>query len=222
MRHIPHVFVARPWESATLPLADDAHLHLGKVLRRQPGDSVTYTDGGGTIGSGTITADGITRGREEESPEPLNTITVAVAPPHSADRVRFTVEKLGEIGVYRLVWLDTAHGAGRVPAAAKALAWSIAALQQSQGDRLLNISGPTSPAGPWADEAAIFVAERAGRPVSTLGEATRPETVILVGPEGGFAKGEVPVSAVPISLGPRVLRVETAAVVAAAFAVRLV
>ena len=51
----------------------------------------------------------------------------------------------------------------------------------------------------------------------------RPQSIaLLIGPEGGFARGEVEqaqaVGFLPVSLGPRILRTETAAIVAAALA----
>jgi 16S rRNA (uracil1498-N3)-methyltransferase len=64
------------------------------------------------------------------------------------------------------------------------------------------------------------------------GERTRPfraalaagplEVALLVGPEGGFSHAEVDAAAkagfVPVSIGPRILRAETAAMVAVALA----
>ena len=49
----------------------------------------------------------------------------------------------------------------------------------------------------------------------------RPQSVaLLIGPEGGFAEEEVSLARdagfLPVSLGPRILRTETAAIVAAA------
>jgi 16S rRNA (uracil1498-N3)-methyltransferase len=63
-----------------------------------------------------------------------------------------------------------------------------------------------------------------GEPVWTLSEALgelRPARVaLLIGPEGGFAAAEVAAARaagfLPVSLGPRILRTETAAIVAAA------
>jgi 16S rRNA (uracil1498-N3)-methyltransferase len=68
----------------------------------------------------------------------------------------------------------------------------------------------------WPDERTLYFADEAG------GEAFRPApgpAAILIGPEGGFDDEEraliraVP-QAVPISLGPRILRAETAAIAA--------
>jgi 16S rRNA (uracil1498-N3)-methyltransferase len=57
------------------------------------------------------------------------------------------------------------------------------------------------------------VAEPGGR------EVTARDRTIAVGPEGGWAPAEVAIAAGTVSLGERVLRVETAALVAAARAI---
>jgi RsmE family RNA methyltransferase len=215
MAHVPHVFVEPPWTGDVLELEKDTRRHLERVLRRRPGDPLTYTDGAGVVGSGVLELTGLVRGDERQVAPAETQLTVAVSPPHSADRARMIVEKLGELGVTRLTWLDAAHGTGRSPSPKRSLAWAVAALQQSQGAHLLQIEGPVSPSGPWPEQ-TLLVASRDGlAPGEALGGASG-DLVVLVGPEGGFAASEVPESAVPVSLGTRILRVETAAIVAAA------
>ncbi len=72
-------------------------------------------------------------------PPPAVAITVAVAPPHDKDRLRFMVEKLAELEVSRITFLKTRFGAGRLPDLSKATAWAIGALEQSQGGWLPEI-----------------------------------------------------------------------------------
>jgi 16S rRNA (uracil1498-N3)-methyltransferase len=176
---------------------------------------VTYTDGEGTRGSGIFLVGGIERGEEHSAPAPVHRVTIAVAAPHSADRARLIVEKLGELGADRLVWLESEHGSSHAPRPDKTRAWAVSALQQSRGDRLLEILGPLPISDPRLRGEAVYVADRSGRPVAGVG-APR-DIVVLVGPEGGFTPGEVPEEAIPVSLGSRILRTETAAIVAAAF-----
>lgn len=207
MGHVPHVFVPPPWPDGYLTLGPRPDHHLRKVLRRRPGDPVSYTDGAGIVGHGRLTERGIERGDETEEVMAGPEVTIAAAPPSRAERARFLVEKLAELGVDHLVWLTTTHGEGRVPAADKAAAWAIAALEQSRGVRLMSVSGPAR----IGDlPGLLWVADTAGDAPVPVGESV----TVAVGPEGGFAAGEVPAWARPVALGRRVLRVETAAVAA--------
>ena len=61
----------------------------------------------------------------------------------------------------------------------------------------------------------LLVADRGGRRLSRASSPRSGTVTVAVGPEGGFSADELPGHAEPLSLGPRILRVETAAVVAA-------
>lgn len=213
---MPHVLLEGPWEGPRVRLAEPTRHHLENVLRLRPGADLTYTDGRGTTGSGSLAGESVLRGGETTTPAPFPEVTIAVAPPQRAKRARFIVEKLGELGVDRLVWLHSDHGHGRPPHPAKSAAWAVAALEQSRGDRLLRIEGPTPPSRLWRSDVDLYVADpAAGRGVPT-GRTPRASAVVMIGPEGGFAAAEIPAQVVPISLGTRILRTETAAIVAAA------
>lgn len=206
MGHVPHLHIPRPWDGGRLPLSDDQQHHLRRVLRVGPGDPVSYTDGAGAVGSGELSEADVERGEEESVPPPLD-LTVAVAPPASRHRARFLVEKLAEIGVRRLVWVRTRRSEGRPPSADKARAWAVAALEQSRGGWLMEVVS-----GSIADfEPETMVVADPDGPPEPGGEAT----VLLVGPEGGLDTDEVPDGVRRISLGPTILRVETAAIAGA-------
>ncbi len=209
MAHVPHIYLPRPWPETVLPLPERSRHHLVKVLRRRQGDPISYTDGAGTVGLGRLAEDGVERGDEAEIPAPRPAVTLAVAAPARAERARFLVEKAAELGVDRLVWLATTHGDSKPPSMAKAKAWAAAALEQSRGAQAMAIDGPV---GPDALPGTLWVADPGG---SSPPAAANSPVTLLVGPEGGFAAGEAPSRAFPMSLGDRVLRVETAAVVGA-------
>lgn len=208
MRHIPHLLIPRPWGETRLHLDPEQVNHVRKVLRGGAGDTVSYTDGHGTVGEGSLDEKGsIARGLEKTVPRPTE-LSVAVAPPASRERQRFLVEKLSEMGVARLQWIGSAHGSNRVATERKLEAWAKSGLEQSRGAWLIDVG--TSLVA-WDDlEEPIAVCE----PGAGKGPV-RPRTVV-VGPEGGWADGEVPADAGLMGLGPTILRVETAAVVAAA------
>ena len=143
---------------------------------------------------------------------PSPRVTLAVAPPHDAGRARFLVEKAAELGVAELRWVTTAATQGKPPQPARSSAWASAALEQSRGAHVTVISGPV-PVGD-VDGDAVVADPGAG--------AVDPEwwaggdVTLLIGPEGGLRPDEVARFTRRMGLGERVLRTETAAVVAAA------
>lgn len=207
MKHVPHLVTAIPREGDLVELSVSQWRHLAKVLRMEVGDAVTYTDGKGLLGEGVLASRAIMRGEEREVSRPTD-LTVAVAPPASKQRQRFLVEKLAEMGVARLRWLRTDHGTGRVAHQSKLLAWVVSAVEQSQGAWLME-TGPGF--HQLCDlEGPVVVCHPGGRR-----EVPQARTV-AIGPEGGFSPDELPDGVETWDLGPTVLRVETAAVVAAA------
>ena len=170
---------------------------------------MSYTDGQGRLGEGRWSKQRVVRGVESVVPRPSN-LVMAVAPPASKDRARFLVEKLGELGIARLAWLSTSNAAGRIPSIQKQRAWASSALEQSRGAWLLETTDALTD---WADlEGPLVVCVPSG--IEEFG-GVRAGTV-AVGPEGGFDEDEIPDSATRVSLGGTILRVETAAIVAAA------
>ncbi|CAN5886139.1 hypothetical protein BH23ACT5_BH23ACT5_22580 [soil metagenome] len=191
-----------------MTLADGQRRHLERVLRLGEGSPVSYTDGRGVEGTGHLLNGAVMRGPEVTGAAPAR-VTLAVAPPAERSRARFIVEKLAELGVARLVWVHTRRTEGRPPPPARSEAWAEAALEQSRGSWLMEVaSGRVE-----ALDRPLVVADRSGTPSWPGGCAC-----VLVGPEGGFDEAELPEDAVRVSFAPTVLRVETAAVVAATLA----
>jgi 16S rRNA (uracil1498-N3)-methyltransferase len=207
-RHVPRLFLPRPWDSSFLALSEPQIRHLGRSLRLSSGSVVTYTDGGGVVGEGQLVDDRIERG-SEQSPKARSTIRLAVAPPKSADRVRFIVEKLQEMGVGKLTWLTTTYAQGRPPRSDKSRAWAVSALEQSRGIWLMEIEGPIS----LRDIDRPLVADADGS------AQIDPTCTVCIGPEGRWAEEEILDSMPVASLGSTVLWTETAALVAATHAI---
>ncbi|MEN8234340.1 MAG: RsmE family RNA methyltransferase [Actinomycetota bacterium] len=212
VRHVPHCYLPAPWVGDQLVPDDVAVRHLERVLRLVPGNAVSYTDGTGRVGIGTWAPPFIERGDEELTAHGPPMVAIAVAPPKGAERQRFVVEKLAELGVRRLTWLDARYSDAKPPKPDKAAAWAIGALEQSRGAWLLDVDGPLSLA---ELSGAVALAHPDGEP---LGSGSQIDT-IAIGPAGGWHPDEVAGVGKAVTLGERILRTETAAIVAATLAI---
>jgi 16S rRNA U1498 N3-methylase RsmE len=125
-------------------------------------------------------------------------------------RLRFLVEKLTELGLARLVWIDCRYRVGMPPPAAKSLGWAVGALQQSRRAWLPSIGDSLSPIGGLSGD--IWVADPEGGPPGD----PPPALTVVVGPEAGFIPEEVPEGR-RVCWASSILRVETAAIVVAAW-----
>ena len=207
MAHIPHLLLPGPWDRDRLEVSDEQRRHLERVLRLEERYPVSYTDGEGSAGSGAYLPGEVIRGGESRVPRPSDLIVVTAAP-DNRDRARFLVEKLAELGVAELRFLATRHGQGRPPKVDRLRSWAVSGLEQSRGAWLMRTA-----------EGLVTFAGLDG-PYAVCdpgGESTVPSArTVVIGPEGGWAEGEVPAHAIRYDLGDTVLRVETAALVAAA------
>ncbi len=208
MKHVPHLVIGAPWEDDELELSVIQWRHLTKVLRMRRGDAVSYTDGLGRIGSGRLTSQALMRDEEREIPRPSN-LTVAASPPANRDRQRFLVEKLAELGVSKLSWLTTKHGKERIASPSKVFAWVLAATEQSRGGWLMDVTKELVTLAELDPPIVVCHPGGESRPPGEVG-------TVVIGPEGGLADDEIPGDASIWDLGPTILRVETAAVVATA------
>ncbi len=214
-------------------LGGDEGRHLAAVMRAQTGDTVTLFDGSGAeftgriveIGKRAVTLEVI--GRHEIDRELALALTLAVALPRG-ERQKWLVEKATELGVSRLVPLATERGvAAATNAATERLARQvIEASKQCGRNRLMEIGQPVAAAKFFASAstgAVRLLADPTGQPLSDLVHLppTNRQWLIAVGPEGGFTAEELAGAQSTgwqvVSLGPRILRVETAALALAAW-----
>ncbi len=161
------------------------------------------------------------------APARLQTLTVAQGL-LKGDKMDWVIQKVTELGVDRIVPLITARTIKRPPQERRLRQQSrwervaLEAAQQSGRDTIPRVDPPlafeTYLKEP-ADLKIIFWEKEIRAPAALFGDlASAPATIsILLGPEGGFSKGEVAVAREAgyrsTSLGPRTLRAETAAVV---------
>jgi 16S rRNA (uracil1498-N3)-methyltransferase len=221
-------------EQPAIELPDEEAHHLQNVLRKRVGDRVAVFDGRG--GAAVAEVESLRRNhvrlsilsREPPTAIPSPAIVLATAVP-KGDRARWLVEKATELGVDRWVPLQTERGVvdpgeTRLDKLRQTV---VAACKQCGRNRLLEISSPVTWPELLAESGAapgLIVADPAGMPArETVGTEAAVESGRLtaaVGPEGGFTPRELDdaraAGAQFVSLGPPVLRIETAALALAA------
>lgn len=213
-------------------VAGQAH-HLLHVLRLQSGDLLTLFDGRGAEYAAQIrainkTGATLTVGeRRDVSRESPLTVVLAQGV-SSGERMDYTVQKCVELGVAAIQPLITQRSVVRLAGerADKRVAhWQTvaAAACEQCGRNHLPVIHPVQALTTWFATPAAgarFLLSPKGS--TRLREHTRPEGTItlLVGPESGWDEVEAAAAEragfVPLALGPRVLRTETAAVAALA------
>lgn len=211
-----------------LPESDSGHCI--RVLRMNSGNRVEVVDGVGGLYRCIIAEAHPKRTRLEvteriEQPKVWpGSITIAVAPTKSTDRMEWLVEKLTEIGVDRIVPLRCRHSERKDINVERLTKIAVSAMKQSLKAILPVISPMT--------QLAAFLAERSGAgqnfiaycdpsiPRKLLAKEYQPgmDTCILIGPEGDFAPEEIRTALeggwLPVTMGDNRLRTETAALVA--------
>jgi 16S rRNA (uracil1498-N3)-methyltransferase len=206
----------------------EAH-HLRTVCRLRPGDAVCLFNGDGheyPARVASLDRRGVTLevlGAESPPRERGFRLTVA-APLPKGDRAQFLLEKLTELGVTDFVPLQTARSVvhPRQAKGEKLERYVIEASKQCGRNVLLRV-GPLTAWGDYCGKGDLPARKLLGHPGGTaVPAASAVDTVVAVGPEGGFTEEEVEEARAAgwglVSLGPRILRVETAAVVLAALA----
>jgi 16S rRNA (uracil1498-N3)-methyltransferase len=216
-------------------IGEEAH-HLCHVMRARLGDEVVVFDGSGAQWQARVERLGRSEvelalfDRLEVDRELPIEIALAVALP-KGDRQRWLVEKAVELGVHGLTPLITARGVAQ-PAEKPLLRLRRAVIEASKQcgrNRLMAIGAPIECCGYFASPptpAGIrAVADPSGeRSLESLFEKVSglaPRSAdFAIGPEGGFSPEELALAKrhgwPVIGLGPRILRVETAAVYLAA------
>jgi 16S rRNA (uracil1498-N3)-methyltransferase len=235
-----HRFLVPPeaLEKSPVVIVGPQARHIATVLRLKPGDRITLLDGRGQVADAVIVA--CDRGRIEarvvtrlpsssESPLEL-TVAQAFLKAHKMDTV---IRHLTELGVHR--WLPFASRRSVARPAGPRLQRRTARWQDIAGEAVKQCRRSRLPHIHPADslEAVLAAADSEGlkiifwekehRGLSSIiaSPAQTPGSVFLIiGPEGGFEADEIRAAAAhgfqTASLGPRILRAETAALTACA------
>ena len=227
--------VQNPLEAAgeRATLSPEESRHASRVLRLRPGEEVVLLDGQSLwrarledVNEAACAALALER---LPSPEPPARVTLLQGLP-KADKLDWIVQKATELGAWAVqpvemarsvaragkdkkqdrlsrIALEAAKQSGRahVPSVApvQSFAQALAALQHDRPDLLLVA---------WEQEHALPMSRAVRRHIERGGSIDR--VVLLIGPEGGVAPEEAQalqsLGAVCVTLGPRILRTETA------------
>ena len=225
-KSLPRLYVrAELGEGARVDLDAGQANYLGNVMRLGEGAEVLLFDGSSGEWLGRVAEAGkkrmaLTVERRTREPEEIPDVWLAFAPVKRA-QTDWLVEKATELGVAKLIPVMTQRTIAERVKLERLEAIAIEAAEQCGRTRLPEIVQPIPLAELLKNDvrALYFADEAGGEPAAS---AFRPgAATILTGPEGGFtdeerAKIRGAVRAVPISLGPRILRAETAALSALA------
>lgn len=230
-------FVDEPILEETATVAGPEAHHLLHVMRAKPGDEVVLFDGTGHEFTARVETlrraevDFVVLGRESVDRELSQPLILGVALP-KGDRQRWLVEKAVELGVTRLVPLETARSVAQPneKAIVRLCRAVIEASKQCGRNCLMEIAPPQQWAG-FLDVTVEVPVRLLAHPTSEsqfsqIPWSTSGPIALAIGPEGGLTDEEVG-QAVDLGwqatcLGPRILRIETAAVaLASLIAVRL-
>ena len=232
-------YVETPLASGKATLAGAEAHHLTHVMRAKPGTEVVLFDGLGFEAAAQVESLGRSRVElrihtiGEVDRESEIELTLGVALP-KGDRRRWLVEKAVELGVQRLVPLKLQRGVAISTAGARdrMRRTVIESCKQCGRNRLMEIAVPLDWPHFVASDAVDhrWIAHPGGENLSSLARLLiapndaandRPRTCMMaIGPEGGFSDKEISLAVSSgwriVDLGPRILRVETAAALLAA------
>lgn len=228
MRQIPRLFVDQPLMTGdAIALADGPSHYLARVLRLAPGAAVHLFDD--RTGQWASTIDHVGKrqvilriGALDRVRETVPDLWLLTAPIRR-ERFEWIVEKATELGVSRIIPVRTERTNRDRLNGERLRAHMIEAAEQCERTALprLDAAVPLHEAVAMVGVARtlIFADEAGGKPMSAIDCA--PGAAILIGPEGGFAPAEragllARPGVEPLSLGPRILRADTAVVAAIA------
>jgi len=231
----PRFYVEEPLRAGSVVrLSEEAGHHAVRVLRLRGGDEIVLFDGSGgefdaaidSVQKATVQAQ-VLRHVAVERESPLRvTLVQGVS---SGERMEFTIRKAVELGVNEIVPLLSASSVARPKgerAAARQAHWqkiAVSACEQCGRNRVPIVQALSDSISslPCKDDAVkILLGPGASQRFSEIARAGGHRFVLAAGPEAGFDGSEeaqfMKAGFVAASLGPRVLRTETAALAALA------
>lgn len=229
-RSAPRLFVPGPLESGTsVTLSGNQAHYLSRVMRAKDGDIIILCD---DI-TGEWAASVISAGKREIVLEVSQRLRPREDVPDfwlcpallKKDRFDLVLEKATELGAAKIQPVITRRCVADKLNLDRARVIVTEAAEQCARTALPEIAGPVrldSLLASWPAGRTFFFADEAGgEPAAAAFAAARTPAALLIGPEGGFDPAERELlrsnaSVKTITLGPRILRGETAAIAATA------
>ncbi|RKN86984.1 16S rRNA (uracil(1498)-N(3))-methyltransferase [Paenibacillus ginsengarvi] len=228
-------------ETEAILMGDDAH-HIANVMRARAGDVIVICDGVSREARGTITEIGKNRivAQVSEllplSAEPAIQVTIAQSLP-KGDKMEIVIQKGTEIGAIRFLpfvsertvvsydakkeakrlerWQKIAKEAaeqahrGRIPQVEASVSWKQLLQSAKEADAAFFC---------YEKEEGSMLKTAISGALAARGGAAGMDVLLVIGPEGGFSEKEAQeaeeAGCVPVRLGARILRTETAGLVA--------
>jgi len=231
-------WIADTWDEATGTLTGEQAMHLIRVLRAQPGMEFDIVAGGRVwhsvvagISDDTVRFNLIA----EIETEPALPVTLLLSV-FKFDRMEWAIEKVTELGVRQMIPVIARRSEKHLAQAAaqRVQRWRRVALEAAKQARRSDVPLIAEPLPlkdalrPEPRGVCLVLAEQERsttlrhaieEALAAAGDET-PPMALAIGPEGGWAPEEEGLfdaeNWLPVSLGPRILRAETAAMTAMA------
>lgn len=229
---VPRIFVEAGLQpELTLALDARAAQHVGQVLRLRPGAELILFDGTGCDYAAVLercdrrACQARVGERLGQEAEPALDIALGIGISRG-ERMDFAIQKAVELGVGAITPLQTLRSVVQLDAARaerRTQHWRgvlLGACEQSGRSRLPELDPPVA-FNDWLErcDGGLVLYHRAETTLAAL-PAPSDRVNLLVGPEGGLDPSELALAQargfVPVRLGPRVLRTETAPLAAIA------
>lgn len=230
---VPRIYTSQPLQTDTeVPLDERAARHLLQVLRMKPGDALHLFNGDGRCLQATIASAGrksltvrVAETVDEPDTESPLAIHLGIAI-SKGERMDWVMQKATELGVAAITPLfsrrvDVKLSGERLEKKQRHWQQILVSACEQCGRNRLPVLGEAQPLNGWLPsvrERARLVLAPGAAPLSP--GAAPDSAALLIGPEGGLEDAEIDAAVrsgfTPLGLGPRVLRTETAPVVAIA------
>ncbi|MCE8004758.1 16S rRNA (uracil(1498)-N(3))-methyltransferase [Billgrantia ethanolica] len=231
MSSAPRIHVAADFTvGGDVVLPEGPAHHLARVLRMSEGAPVRLFDGAGLEARAVLVEAGrkrvVARVEAVEAGHGESPLAVHLGQAISkGDRMDYAIQKAVELGVAAITPLYTEHGDVRLKGEreAKKLAhWQAVAVSACEqcGRAVVPTVHSPKPLAKWLDQRheTLRLVLHPGTARALEQADTPTDAALLIGPEGGLAEAEVESAKAtgfaPLTLGPRILRTETAPVVA--------